>query len=197
MLLLHNVFFCRKIIKSHHKDDADNVDEKKKYYDESHKIKHEDSSKADDVNKTEIKLKSSKPNNLNQSFENDLKDEISSKSNKVCVDNSKEDNVKKKFETLKLDCSENKTSGSSKYNKSHEDKESIVAGDGDYNKKHRFDADKKFAYSKRIDNRRQDSKVDRRIRNKDRPAIEIYRPGMGRLSKLKAENDFVESESKT
>lgn len=150
------------------------------------------------MNKIELKLKSSKPNNLNESVENDLKDEIPSKSNKVCVDDSKEDNeVKKKSETLKLEYSENKTSGSSKYNKSHEDKECNVTGDGDYNKKHRFDADKKYVYSKRVDNRRQDSKVDRRIRNKDRPAIEIYRPGMGRLSKLKAENDFDESEPKT
>lgn len=99
---------------------------------------------------------------------------------------------------MTLEQSENKTSGSSRHNKSHmyEDKESVDSGDTENNKKYRSDVDKKFIYSKRIENRRQESKTDRRIRNKDRPAIEIYRPGMGRLSKLKAENDFDESESK-
>jgi len=190
-------FVFRKVIKSYYKDDAEYVEEKKKYCDESQKIKSENTSGVDDVKKVEFKLKSPKLINSNKNFEHDLKDEISSKSDKICVDDFKEDNeVKNKCETLKLEDSENKTSGSSNYNKSLEDKESVDISETEYNKKHRLDAVKNYIHSKKIENRRQDSKVDRRIRNKDRPAIEIYRPGMGRLSKLKAENDFVESEPK-
>lgn len=186
----------RKIIKSHKEDDSSLVDEKKKHCDESHKIKTEDISRVDEVKKIEFKIKSSKLNSTNKYFDNDLKDEFSPKSEKY-TDGSKEDQeVKKKFRTLKLEHSENKTSGLSKYNKPHEDKESVDTGETENHKKYRSDADKKCVYNKRIENRRQDSKTDRRIRNKDRPAIEIYRPGMGRLSKLKAENDFDESESK-
>lgn len=149
------------------------------------------------MKKIEFKIKTFKLNNSNKYFENDSKDEIPSKSDGIHVDDSKEDNeVKKKSETSKLEHLENKTGGLSKYNKSHEDKECVDTGETENNKKHRFDVDKKYAYTKRMENRRQESKVDRRIRNKDRPAIEIYRPGMGRLSKVKAENDFVELEPK-
>lgn len=185
----------RKIIKSH-KDDSSFVDEKKKYYDESHKIKTEDASRVDEVKKIEFKIKSSKLNNSNKYFDNDLKDELSPKSEKYTDDSKDDQDVKKKSKILKPEHSENKIGGLSKHNKPHEDKESTDTGETENHKKYRPDAEKKFVYSKRIENRRQDSKTDRRIRNKDRPAIEIYRPGMGRLSKLKAENDFDESESK-
>jgi len=112
------------------------------------------------------------------------------------VNTPKEDNdIKKKSEILKPVHSENKTSVSSKHSKWHDDKETVETGESENYKKHRSDTDKRFAYNKRIDNRRQESKTDRRIRNKDRPAIEIYRPGMGRLSKLKAENDSIEPEA--
>lgn len=187
----------KKIIKSHHKDDTGYIDEKKKFSDENYKIKSEDTPRVDDVKKTEFKIKTSKLNNSNKCFENDSKDEISSKSDRIYIDDSKEDiEVRKKSETSKLEHSENKTSSLLKYNKSHENKESVDTGEMENYKKHRFDADKKYTYTKRMENRRQESKVDRRIRNKDRPAIEIYRPGMGRLSKVKAENDVGELESK-
>lgn len=189
--------FFRKIIKSQ-KDDTGFVVEKKKYYDDSHKIKSEDISKVDEVKKIEFKImKTTKLSNSNKHFDNDLKDELSVKSDKSVVDDSKEEviEIKKKSETLKSEHIENKTSGSSKH-KSHEDNLTADTDDTDINKKLLPDIDKKFVYNKRVDNRRQESKIDRRIRNKDRPAIEIYRPGMGRLSKLKADNDGVESESK-
>lgn len=141
-------------------------------------------------------MKTTKLSNSNKYFD-DIKDELPIKPDKNYVNDSKEDNeIKKKSETLKSENTENKTSGSSKPNKFHEDNLSTDPDVIEINKKHSSDVDKKSSYSKRIDNRRQESKIDRRIRNKDRPAIEIYRPGMGRLSKLKAENDGVESESK-
>lgn len=141
-------------------------------------------------------MKTPKLSSSNKYFD-DLKDELPTKPDKSYVNDSKEDNeIKKKSETLKSENSENKISGSSKPNKSHEDNLSAEIDVTEINKKHTSDVDKKLSYSKRIDNRRQESKIDRRIRNKDRPAIEIYRPGMGRLSKLKAENDGVESDSK-
>lgn len=141
-------------------------------------------------------MKTTKLSNSNKYFD-DLKDELPTKPDKSYVNDSKEDNeTKKKSETSKSEQTENKISGSSKPNKSHEDNLSVDTDVIEINKKHPFDVDKKLSYSKRIDNRRQESKIDRRIRNKDRPAIEIYRPGMGRLSKLKTENDGVESESK-
>lgn len=290
--------FCfRKIVKSH-KDDSSFVDEKKKYYDESHKIKKEDTSKVDEVKQTELKLKSTKPNNSNKFidydlkdeipirsekisvddsrevikikkkdevrkvefklkstklcnsnkyFDNDLKDEIPTKTEKMCIDDFREDTkikkndevkkiesklkttkpnysnkyfdndsndgislktekafvddskeeikLKKKYEILKQEHLENETSKSSKHTKSHDDVENVDNIETEDNKQHRSDADKKFVHSKRSDLRRE-SKPDRRIRNKDRPAIEIYRPGMGRLSKLKSDNDCDESESK-
>lgn len=136
-----------------------------------------------------------------------MKDESPLKLENVNIDNSKEEiEIKKKPEIPKqetskaetpiLDHVENKTSGSSKHNKLHEEKDVDDIVETEYNKKNRSDGDKKHVYSKRVDIRRQDSKTDRRIRNKDRPAIEIYRPGMGRLSKIKAENDCAEPEPK-
>jgi len=188
-------FLCRKNIKSH-KDDTGLIVEKNKYCDESHKVKSEDITKVDEVKKIEIKIKTVKLNSSHKCFDNDLKEDITSKPEKNNVDMSKEDNdIKKKSETLKPGHSENKTSVSSKHSKWYDDKETVETGETDNYKKHRSDTDKKFAYNKRIDNRRQESKTDRRIRNKDRPAIEIYRPGMGRLSKLKAENDNIEPEA--
>jgi len=171
--------------------------EKNKHYDESHKVKTEEiATRVDEFKKIEFKIKTTKLNSSNKCFDNDLKEDISSKPENVNVDVSQEDNdVKKKSETLKPVHSENKTSVLSKHNKLHDDKEIVDTGETDNYKKHRSDTDKKFAYNKRIDNRRQESKTDRRIRNKDRPAIEIYRPGMGRLSKLKADNDSIESEA--
>lgn len=190
------LFFFRKIIKSHHKDDTVIIEEKKKYCDESHKVKNEDTTRVDEVKKIEIKIKSSKLNSSHKCFDNDLKEDIISKPEKNDVNTSKEDNdIKKKSETLKPGHSENKTCGSTKHHKWHDDKETVDTSETENYKKHRYDTDKKFSYNKRIDNRRQESKTDRRIRNKDRPAIEIYRPGMGRLSKLKAENDSIESEA--
>jgi len=125
-----------------------------------------------------------------------LKEDVTSKPEKINVDMPKEDNdIKKKSEALKSGHSENKTSVSSKHNKWHDDKETVETGETENYKKYRSDTEKRFAYNKRVDNRRQESKTDRRIRNKDRPAIEIYRPGMGRLSKLKAENDNIEPEA--
>lgn len=196
MLFNNFCFFFRKIIKSH-KDDSGYFGEKKKYYDENYKSKSEDISKVDEVKKIEFKIiKTTKLNNSNKYFD-DLKDELPTKPDKSYMNDSKEDNeIKKKSETLKSEHTENKISGSSKPNKSHEDNLSADSDVTEVNKKQLSDVDKKFSYSKRIDNRRQELKIDRRIRNKDRPAIEIYRPGMGRLSKLKAENDSVEPESK-
>lgn len=175
------------------------MDEKKKYYDDSHKFKNENTHKIEEVKKIEFKLKTNKlSNSPNKYFDGDNKDDLSSKPVKICVDNTKENYViKKKPESLKSDHSEPKTSESSKHSKSYEDKDSYDTGETEHIKKYRSDADKKNSYSKRIENRRQDSKIDRRIRNKDRPAIEIYRPGMGRLSKLKAESDSGEPETKS
>jgi len=188
----------KKIIKSHKDDTALNV-EKTKHCDESHKVKVEDTTRVDEVKKIEFKIKTTKLNSPTKCFDNDLKENITSKPEKINVDISKEakedNDIKKKSETLKPGHSENKTSVSSKYNKWHDDKEIVETGETENYKKHRSDTDKRFAYNKRIDNRRQESKTDRRIRNKDRPAIEIYRPGMGRLSKLKADNDNIESEA--
>jgi len=137
-------------------------------------------------------------NNTNKYSDTDSKDEIhTKKNNKVIIDDTKGDNeIKKKTVILKNENVENKTSGSWKRNKTYEDKDIVDTSEAENNKKHRSDVDKKFSYSKRIEHRRQDPKPDRRIRNKDRPAIEIYRPGMGRLSKLKSDNDCDESESK-
>lgn len=199
ILLFNNCLFFRKIIKSH-KDDSGFFGEKKKYYEENYKSKNEDiknESKVDEVKKIEFKImKTTKLSNTNKYFD-DLKDELPTKPNKNYMNDSKEDNeIKKKSETLKSEHTENKTSGSSKPNKFNEDNLSADTDVTEINKKNPSDVDKKLSYSKRIDSRRQESKIDRRIRNKDRPAIEIYRPGMGRLSKLKAENDGVESESK-
>ncbi|XP_025422996.1 regulator of nonsense transcripts 3B [Sipha flava] len=215
----------KKMIKSY-KDDSGFIGEKKKYYDESHKIKiddktksedshkfksdeiqknkSEDLSKDDEIKKIEFKIKTNKLNNTNKYFDNDLKDEIPLKSEKVNIDNFKEDidivknpDIPKpdtpKLETPKPENIENKTSGSLKHNDSY--KENDIEMD-EYNKKYSPDGDKKNVQCKRVDNRRQDSKTERRIRNKDRPAIEIYRPGMGRLSKIKVENDSAESKSK-
>lgn len=185
----------KKIIKSH-KDDTGLIVEKTKNCDESHKVKSEDTSKIDEVKKIEIKIKPAKLNSSNKCFDNDLKEDITSKAEKINMDISKDDNdIKKKSETFKPGHSENKTSVPSKHNKWHDDKETFETGETENYKKHRSDTDKRFPYNKRIDNRRQEPKTDRRIRNKDRPAIEIYRPGMGRLSKLKAENDSIESEA--
>jgi len=169
--------------------------EKNKHCDESHKAKSEDTTKVDEVKKIEFKSKTIKLNSPTKCFDDRSKEDITSKPEKNNIDISKDDNdIKKKLETLKPGHSENKTSVSSKYNKWHDDKETVETGETENYKKHRSDMDKRYAYNKRIDNRRQESKTDRRIRNKDRPAIEIYRPGMGRLSKLKAENDNIESE---
>lgn len=191
------MFFFRKIFKNY-KDDSGFFGEKKKYYDENYKMKSEDVSKTDEVKKIEFKIiKPSKPCSSNKLFDNDLKDELPRKIDKSHMDDSKEDDDNiKKSETLKSEHSENKISESLKHNKSLGDKLTTDTDDTEINKKNLSDVDKKFAYSKRIDSRRQDSKIDRRIRNKDRPAIEIYRPGMGRLSKLKVENECDESESK-
>ncbi|XP_060868705.1 regulator of nonsense transcripts 3B [Metopolophium dirhodum] len=184
----------KKIFKSH-KDDTGYIVEKNKYYDENHKVKSEET-KVDEVKKIEIKIKTAKLNSPLKCFDNDLKEDITSKPEKMNMDMSKEDNdIKKKSETLRPGHSEIKTSVSTKHNKWHDDKETVESGETENYKKHRFDTDKRFSYNKRIDNRRQESKTDRRIRNKDRPAIEIYRPGMGRLSKLKAENDSIEPEA--
>lgn len=222
-------FIFRKIIKSH-KDDSGFIGEKKKYHDESHKIKIEDKNKSEDshkfksdetqknksedlskddeIKKIEFKIKTNKLINTNKYFDNDSRDEIPLKPEKENIDNSKEDidivknpDIPKpdpdipKLETPKPELIENKTSGSLKHDKSCEEND-IDTAESEYNKKYRSDGDKKNVYSKRVDNRRQDVKTDRRIRNKDRPAIEIYRPGMGRLSKIKAENDCAESKLK-
>lgn len=149
------------------------------------------------MNKIEFKLKTTKLNSSNKYFNDDLKDDIQSKSEKNYVDDSNENyEIKKRPVLSKTEHLENKTSGSWKRNKTREDKDSIDIGETENNKKYRSEVDKKIAYSKRTEHHRQDVKPDRRIRNKDRPAIEIYRPGMGRLSKLKPDNDCDESESK-
>lgn len=81
--------------------------------------------------------------------------------------------------------------------KLQEEKESIDNSESENNKKHRpADTDKRFPYNKRIENRHLELRSERRIRNKDRPAIEIYRPGMGRLSKMRTDNNSVNSEHK-
>jgi len=169
--------------------------EKNKYCDENHKVKSEET-KVDEVKKIEIKIKTPKWSSPHKCFDNDLKEDITSKPEKINLDMSNENNdVKKKLETLKPGHSENKTSVSTKHNKWHDDKETVESGEIENYKKHRSDTDKRFSYNIRIYSRRQESKTDRRIRNKDRPAIEIYRPGMGRLSKLKAENGSIEPEA--
>lgn len=143
-----------------------------------------------------LKLEKSHVDSSKENYEIKKKSETL-KPEKSCTDHPKEScETKKKSETFKSDYSETKTFGSSKYHKSYEDKEYFDNSETETHKRYRSDGDKKSFYNKRIDNRRQESKFDRRIRNKDRPAIEIYRPGMGRLSKIKSENDSPESESK-
>uniref|UniRef100_A0A2R5LME3 Putative nonsense-mediated decay protein upf3 n=1 Tax=Ornithodoros turicata TaxID=34597 RepID=A0A2R5LME3_9ACAR len=45
--------------------------------------------------------------------------------------------------------------------------------------------------------RQKDPRTERRIRNKDRPSIEIYRPGMRRMAKATQENEAVQRHSST
>lgn len=183
----------RKIYK---RDDSDFIDEKKNYYEENYKIKSEEKSKVNDVKKIEIKLRTTKLSNSNKYVDIDLKDEVTMKAKKFFMEETKEDNdTKKKCESSKLGYTENKTSGPSKQFKSRDETDTNDISETERYKKHQSDADKKNAYSKRTENYRQDSKTDRRIRNKDRPAIEIYRPGMGRLNKLK-EDSNVDSDPK-
>lgn len=187
--------FFRKIIKSY-KDSSDFVDEKKKYYEDTRKTKSEDTPKIDSVKKIEFKLKTTKMNNSSKCFENDLKDETHSKVEQFYEDSPRENyEIKKRPVTSKLEHSDNKTSASWKRNKTQEDKISVKPDETENIKKYRSETDKKTAF-RRTEHSRQDTKTDRRIRNKDRPAIEIYRPGMGRLSKLKSDNDCDEPESK-
>ncbi|VVC24910.1 UPF3 domain,RNA recognition motif domain [Cinara cedri] len=186
----------KKILKNH-REDSEFVDEKKTNIDETNKTKNEDPPKENEFKKIEFKLKTNKLNNTNKCFNSDLKDEIPPKVDKMCIDESKEVvEIKKKFEKLKLEQLEKKATEALKNMKLYEDKESVDTSENDNYKKHRSDTDKKCSYHKKIENRHQESKTDRRIRNKDRPAIEIYRPGMGRLSKLKSDNDCVDSELK-
>lgn len=52
---------------------------------------------------------------------------------------------------------------------------------GDQDSLQKSDSDK--------DKDKKDPRLERRIRNKDRPAMEIYRPGMGRFSKQRLERE--------
>lgn len=202
-------FFFRKIIKSHkdNKDSSYFVDENKKYFEDNRKTNSEDPPKVDNIKKIEFKLKTTKLNSSNKCFDYDSKDETQSKSEQYYEDSSRESyEIKKRTVTSKWEHSENKTSASWKHTnthiKTHEDKSenkkqnSVKPDESENIKKYRPETDKKTAFSKRTEHSRQDTKTDRRIRNKDRPAIEIYRPGMGRLSKLKSDNDCDDPEPK-
>lgn len=199
--IIHNgvILISRKILKNH-REDSDFVDEKKTHTDESNKLKGDEPLKENEVKKIEIKIKTNKLNNSSKCLNNDIKDEIPPKVDKIGTDESKEVNeIKKKFEKLVLEQSEKKACEALKPKtvKHQEDRENIDTSETENSKKHRSaDTDKRSSYNKRIENRQLESRTDRRIRNKDRPAIEIYRPGMGRLSKLKADNDCVDSEPK-
>lgn len=147
------------------------------------------------MKKIEIKIKTIPPCSSSKEFD-DFKDEIQPKVEKIFNELKEIYANEKKPVTIKPEHSENKTSGSWKRYKTYDDKDYIDNAESENNIKEQFEGDKKYVNSKRIEHRRLESKTDRRIRNKDRPAIEIYRPGMGRLSKLKSDNDCDESESK-
>ncbi|XP_050440710.1 regulator of nonsense transcripts 3A [Adelges cooleyi] len=188
----------KKIIKSHRENACDEEDKKKSTEDCHHK-KNEFNPKGEEVKKIEFNVKSiSKLNEFKKNIDDDLKEDVFTRADKnhEYYKDKSEYESKKKTSTLKNEYFENKNIGTSRYNKHRDEQNHGETKDIECTKQNRSDVDKKSAINKRVDNRRHESKIDRRIRNKDRPAIEIYRPGMGRLSKLKADNEVADSESK-
>ncbi|XP_050521472.1 regulator of nonsense transcripts 3B [Daktulosphaira vitifoliae] len=181
-----------KKIAKNFRENTFSEEDNKKYHEDNHRMKAEYNSKYDEIKKVEFRIKSNlKLNEFKKNIDNLFTKPDKSYESYKDNDNSES---KKKQETLLPDLSTSKSSSSMSH-RNRKDQDCNESGDVDNTKKHSSEIDRK-SISRHLENRCQDSKGDRRIRNKDRPAIEIYRPGMGRLSKIKSDNDYPDSESK-
>ncbi|XP_034189508.1 UPF3 regulator of nonsense mediated mRNA decay isoform X2 [Osmia lignaria lignaria] len=169
---------------------------------------HENKDRGGSVSDTEVtKIREKQENNENKLLlENSIQDIEQMKEQKKTettstIDESNKDIEKSKSnENINKDSNENDDSQEKKDSKVTKRRSSLESGgeggtgDGNYLRRHKSldGGDQNNLQKTEIEEKEKDKKdprLERRIRNKDRPAMEIYRPGMGKFSKQRLERE--------